>query len=112
MYPKVPVNRMVNEDSSTKRICVSQSINGCLTAIGDFNVGDLVYIYECNSDLVSQPLLSQVVDRCFTGEQWILEPVKMKLFMTIVIIEMMDVTVNGMSNIMYGYKNKMYESLA
>lgn len=98
---------MNNENKEIKRICVSQSINGCLTAIGGFNIGDIVYIHECESDAVIQPAIDQVIDRCFTGEQWILTPTKMKLFIKIIIIGMIDATIYGFSNIMYAYK--LYE---
>lgn len=95
---------MNNENGNIPRICVSQSINGCLSAVGGFDIGDIIYIHECESENIIQPNLEQVADRCFTGEQWITEPVKMQLFMKIVIIGMMDIPINNMSNIMYSYK--------
>jgi hypothetical protein len=95
---------MTYEDGKQERICVSQSINGCLTAIGGFHIGDIVYIHECESNNVIQPTLDQVSDRCFTGEEWILEPVKMHLFMKVVIIGMIDATVTNMDNTLYAYK--------
>lgn len=69
-----------------------------------FGIGDIVYIHQCESDNVIQPTTDQVVDACFTGEQWVLEPVAMELFMKIVIIGMIDATVNEMSNVMYAFK--------
>lgn len=67
-------------------------------------MGEIVYIHQCKSNNVIQPTTDQVVDVCFTGEQWILEPVKMKLFMKIVIIGMMDATIGELSNVMYAFK--------
>ena len=104
LIPRIPTNKMKCEDDIIQRICVSQSINGCLTAVGGFNIGDIIYIHNCKSNSAIQPHLKQVNDVCFTGEQWILEPVEMKLFMTVVIIGMIDATVNNMSNIMYSFK--------
>ena len=33
LCPIIPFSKMNKEDGTTKRICVSKSINGCLTAI-------------------------------------------------------------------------------
>lgn len=104
LFPKIPKNKMKHEDNKTLRICVSQSINGCLTAIGGFRIGEFVYIHECESENVIQPTIEQVEDVCFTGEQWILEPVVMKRIMKIAIIGMLDATVHNMSNVLYGFK--------
>ena len=104
MKPRIPTNRMKCEDEIIQRICVSQSINGCLTAVGLFNIGDTVYIHKCKSDNAIQPSIEQVGDVCFTGEQWILEPVEMELFTKVVIIGMIDATINNIDNIMYSFK--------
>jgi len=104
LTPRIPTNRMKCEDDIIQRICVSQSINGCLTAVGLFNIGDIIYIHKCNSNNVIQPSIEQVGDVCFTGEQWILEPVKMELFITVIIIGMIDVAINNIDNIMYSFK--------
>lgn len=80
LYPRIPKNRMVNEDEDIERICVSQSIDGCLVATY-YDVGDIIYVHTCESDKVITPTEEQVKDAPFTGEQLILEPVKMELFM-------------------------------
>lgn len=82
LYPRVPKNRMKCEDEKVQRICVSQSINGCLSAISP-NVGDLIYIHKCTSNKVVQPNLDQVIDSFLTGELWILESVKMEKILKI-----------------------------
>lgn len=74
---------METEDDKIKRICVSKSINGCLSACQCWDKEDIVYIYKCESNKVIQPTLKQVPDQCFTGEEWILEPVRMQLFMKV-----------------------------
>ena len=104
LEPRIPVNRMNSENDTTKRVCVSQSINGCLTAVGMFNIGDTVYVHKCKSDNVIQPFIEQVQDSCFTGELWILEPVEMELFITLVIIGLIDATINNIDNILYAFK--------
>ncbi len=71
------------EDDKIERICVSKSINGCLSACQCWFKDNIVYIYTCGSNKVIQPTLEQVPDRYFTGEEWILEPVVMKLFMKV-----------------------------
>lgn len=105
LKPRIPIHKYKSEDEKTNRICVSQSINGCLTAIGSrFSIGEIVYVHQCESNNVIQPTTDQVVDVCFTGEQWILEPVVMHLFMKIVIIGLIDATVNELSNVLYAFK--------
>ena len=106
LYPRIPKNRMFHEDSSIERICVSQSINGCLTAVGGIEIGDIYYIHECeisNDDIV-QPSLQQVPDRCFTGELWVVTPTCMKLFMVIMATGLLDTQINTMSNPLYSFK--------
>jgi len=83
LYPRVPLSRMEIEDNSIERICVSKSINGCLSACQCWCKDEIVNIYKCESNKVVEPTLEQVPDKCFTGEEWILEPVKMKLFMKV-----------------------------
>gem|GEM_PF-2600933 len=105
LEPRIPLHKYNSEDDEIKRICVSQSINGCLTAIGSrFSIGEIVYIHQCESNNVIQPTTDQVADVCFTGEQWIVESVVMHLFMKIVIIGMIDATVSELSNVMYAFK--------
>lgn len=103
--PKVPLHKYECEDSETERICVSQSINGCLTALSSrFGIGEIVYIHQCESDNIIQPTVEQVIDVCFTGEQWILEPVVMKLYIKIVIIGFMDAAAGNTNNIVFAFK--------
>lgn len=104
LYPRVPKSKYNSEDGKTKRICVSQSIDGCLTAVGKFAIGDIVFIHECESNSVIQPTLNQVEDRCFTGEQWILDPVQIKLFMKVEITERINYKLNNLENTTYAYE--------
>lgn len=81
------------EDTKTKRLCVSPSIEGCLIAILNYNkirehVGDKFYVYtpekpfsqykhKTNKEIVKDKL---VFDANITKEAWILEPCKLKLY--------------------------------
>lgn len=105
LSPRVPLHRTLTEDNETKRICVSQSINGCLTAVDNFVPGKIVYIHvcECDDEYIVQPELDQVIDACFTGELWITEDVKMTLFMTIKITGMITTRIANMNNTMYSF---------
>jgi hypothetical protein len=87
---------MNNEDEGMERICVSQSIDGCLVATY-YDKNDTVYVHTCNPNLnkVICPTIEQVEDSPFTGEQWIIEPVEMKLFMTLKITERIPRKVEG-----------------
>ena len=86
LSPRIPVNRMNNEDECTKRICVSQSIDGCLVATY-YEVGEMVYVHSCESNSVVSPSTIQVEDSPFTGEQWITKPVLVTLFIKLKITE-------------------------
>lgn len=77
--PRIPKNRMISEDDKTPRICVSNSIAGCLAAIHTLKEGNIIYIHSCESNQVIQPTAEQLPDICFTGETWITEPTKMNL---------------------------------
>jgi hypothetical protein len=103
LYPRVPENRMTCEDADTPRICVSKSINGCLSAVGVFGE-DEVYVHWCESSNVIQPTVDQVPDCPFTGEEWIVEPVVMNGFMKIKIIGYQMMSVNNMSIWIYTFR--------
>lgn len=106
LLPRIPKNRMKNENGEIPRICVSKSINGCLTAVGGWKIGDIVFVHTCTVDEkhVYDPSISEVEDACFTGEQWILEPVEMTYFTKIEIKEILDCTLNNMENTLYSFK--------
>jgi len=95
---------MNDEDDIIPRICVSKSINGCLTGTQCYGLGDIVNIYKCESNNVIQPSIEQVPNVCFSGEEWILEPVIMQLFMQVKILSVINCHIND--NKMY---NKLYQ---
>ena len=78
-----------NEDNKIKRICVSSSILGCLSAIGHtLSVRSKVNIYYCDvNDMnkIYQPTIKNVSDVEYTGEFWLLEKQKFNFLKSIYI---------------------------
>jgi len=107
LHPRIPKNRMNNEDEEIERICVSQSIDGCLVATY-YGVGDIIYVHTCESDKVISPTPEQVEDAPFTGEQWIIEPVEMKLFMKLEITEKIDRVIGNADLSIDTYRYRVY----
>lgn len=95
--PRIPSNHAVEigmEDNQTKRIAVCDTIRGCLSSIPIiFNEGDRIYVYyiDYNGDIY-KPTNKEVYDVEFTGELWILEPVKLIYEGEIVITERKDIS--------------------
>lgn len=89
IHPRVPEHRIEYEDSTTKRICTSLSIYGCLTGISGHNIGDRLYVHMIESDDYVQPDWEQVGDVQLTGEMWVMEPVKLEKIMQIEITNVM-----------------------
>ena len=82
LKPRVPKTVGTGEDTEIKRICVSQSINGCLTSIGcNLYINDTVYVYKCdvNQDCVVQPTINEVPDCFLTGENWLMKETEFEL---------------------------------
>ena len=80
IIPRVPENIASHEDNISKRICVSKSLLGCIISLWSLiTTWDEVYVHQCCSSNVITPLKRKVHDGYLTGEEWILEPVKMKL---------------------------------
>ena len=63
LYPRVPLTAGDCDDQTTPRICVSQSIEGCLIGIGTTIFEDNeINIYSCRTSDVKQPKISQAYD--------------------------------------------------
>ena len=95
VYPRIPTYRMEGEDQEIPRICVSPSILGCLSAVDQLEVNDVVYIYTCESTDFCQPSGQQVADQHLTGEMWITEAVKIEYYQQITIKEKIIRKVDG-----------------
>lgn len=104
VFPKLPESRMEVENSITPRICVSPSINGCLTATSRYEEGETLYIYECYSEAIIQPTEKDVIDAPLTGEMWIVEPTIFRRFGTIKITEVLGSNLKEMMNNLYAFE--------
>lgn len=103
--PRVPINKMNGEESEIKRVCTSQSIDGCLVAIGGFQIGDIVYVYMCDFDSNTyKPSCYEVPDVLFTGEEWITTDTVIKKIWKLEIINVYKRKHNHMSIDTYSYR--------
>jgi hypothetical protein len=85
LYPRIPNNFMTKcgaEESKTKRVCVSTSVEGCLRALSR-NLKDaklFVYSVENTFDsVIKRPSKKEVPDSGITEERWILGKTALKL---------------------------------
>ena len=120
LKPRIPtyltkkgsVSDTYKEDSTIPRVCFSPSIEGCLNAIISAQknlhiVGEKMFVYipekpiseykvKTNKEIIKEKL---VFDANATGEIWILEPVKLKLYGVIIVDQVKNIrdkpTVNG-----------------
>ncbi len=105
LKPRIPTFRMKNENEDIKRVCASESIDGCLVAIGGFQIGDTIYVHTCVGPFESQsPTIEQVLDVPFTGEKWITTDVLLEGFLEIEITEVVERSLFGMALDTYIYK--------
>ncbi len=94
LFPRIPKSREKCENDNIKRICFSNSIEGCLLAITQHYLKNKLYIYKVKHVLkdynTSKPKLKKrsigisninlvknrlVDDAYLTNEIWLLEPV-------------------------------------
>ena len=106
IYPRVPKRRMSMEDGTTPRICVSQSVYGCLLAVGGYDTGDVLYVHECElvADAIHQPTWEEVGDAYLSGEVWCLVPILLKGNNVIVITDSMVSKYKGMTTVQYAFE--------
>lgn len=86
IFPRVPQNHMFSEDTKQPRICVSPSLDDCLTAIGlDFVGITLTFPFvirtyditqNTESILHNDKVRAYVPDADVTHECWIVQPTK------------------------------------
>ena len=82
LLPRIPQSAYVpGEDDTTKRVCVSDSIDGCITAIQPYSFPQKYYAYTPidSNPSIYVPSIDDVYDVKFTGEVWILNNVEIKL---------------------------------
>lgn len=88
LEPRVPYSAAADEDSITQRVCFSDSIEGCLSAIGPCHrslyIGSKIVVRSVDMSSLNQTLLvrpeelastGQVPDAEFTREYWYLNSV-------------------------------------
>lgn len=81
LTPRIPECAVsLYEDVATKRVCFSDSIEGCLSAIQQGPAKYYVYIVAEDPDNfdIHYPTVDEVRDAKFTHEVWILTKVKVK----------------------------------
>lgn len=108
LQPSIPDNFLTKneyEENKTKRVCFSNSIDGCLRGLSQ-NLKDkefYVHIIDDNSSIY-KPTIEEVPDCKVTGEVWVKTPVKVKCIGKIHVI-----ADRGEDGIPYKYGNKTAE---
>lgn len=90
LTPRIPECAVsIYEDTTTKRICFSDFIEGCLSALQDMPRKYCVYVPQddISNDDIYYPTVKEVRDAKYTHEVWVLKEVKVKC---IGVIESMD----------------------
>lgn len=104
LKPRVPTNYLTEngyEDNTTKRVCLSTSVDGCLAAMSRNIKGEIFHVYFISTD-VYKPTTAEVPDRDITDEVWSLKPVTLRYVYTVKVIEAYDTE--------YKYKTKDFEA--
>ena len=81
LTPQIPECAVLAyEDTNTPRICFSDSIEGCLSALQDIPRIYYVYIIDehIDDDEIYHPSVKEVADAKINNEVWILREVKVK----------------------------------
>ena len=91
LQPRVPDNYFTKnnyEDNTTKRICFSTSINGCLMGLSQNLKNKEFYVHQAIGDYhIIHPTILQVPDSKITKEVWLLKPTKIKVIGKILVYE-------------------------
>ncbi len=98
LKPRIPYTKGQYEDGKTKRICVSSSISGILSALHrSLNIGYKTFIYYADviPEDILQPTESMVPDAPITGELWITKPFTMTLYQVIQLTKLEEFSVNN-----------------
>lgn len=81
LTPRIPECAVpIYEDTSTERVCFSDFIEGCLSALQDLPRKYYVYIPqdEIRNEDLYYPTVDDVRDAKYTHEVWVLKEVKVK----------------------------------
>lgn len=81
LVPRIPNNFLIRngyEDSTTKRVCFTTSINNCLMGMSANLKNKEFYVHVPSGDVKTiKPTTTQVPDSKITGELWVTSPVKL-----------------------------------
>ena len=103
LVPRIPDNYMTKhgyEDSTTPRVCFSESIDGCLMGLSKNLDGEELYVHiPIGEYKVIKPTTKQVPDVNLTKERWICELVKIQCIGKILVKD------NGKPGMKYKYGN-------
>lgn len=85
LIPRVPDNFLTRngyEDNTTKRVCLSTSIEGCLKAMSQNLKGKRLYVYsvELYENDVIVPTIDRVPDAKITGEVWVTKGIMLPIY--------------------------------
>lgn len=87
LEPRIPKNFFTEngaENSTIPRVCLSDSVKGCLRGISMNLDGKTLHVYEANSNKdIHVPSIKEVPDSKITGEVWSLSPIDLKFKKTI-----------------------------
>lgn len=83
LQPRIPDNFFTKngyEDKTTKRVCFSSSIDGCLMGLSMNCKNKTFFVHTPEDDNIDfiTPTIKQVPDSKITGEKWVTKPVKIK----------------------------------
>ncbi len=100
LFPRIPYNFLTRngfENNITPRVCLSDSILGCLLGLGANIADKILHVYQVDYSY-SQPKLkfidnTEVPDQSITKEVWSVDAVKLKKFITIKVQEGPDVKI-------------------
>lgn len=108
LLPRIPDNYFTRhgyEDTKTKRVCFTPSIDKSLMALSNNITGKEFYVHIAIGDYkVYKPTVKQVPDSKITGELWVTKPVKVSCIGKIKVISDM-----GLSGHKFSYGDKEAE---
>mgnify|MGYP000081011234 CR=1 FL=1 len=83
LIPKIPKNSYTErgvEDNTIPRVCFSNNVSNCITALCDSKLtGEILYVYKTKQDKEFYfPTREQVPDYDYTHEMWSLEPIEVE----------------------------------
>lgn len=107
LHPRIPNNFFTKngyEDNITKRVCLSESVSGALSALSQNLQNKVLTVYEVYLASYYKPSITEVPDCKVTQEVWSLNPVKLHKIYKIKITSAVD------NPLIFYYGNKCAET--